>query len=294
MRHGTLKVIDVNSPLHHFSLNWRAIHERPVRFAAIGIGLTLLHLILTWRLMRQTDQLVINALFWFAILGTMLNRLDNTRGARSPRVIGLALLGVIAARSCAIPPGEAWFVRLFPALAVLSLGLLLSGFRLTQHWRAGLLLMPLMIPRGLLEKWAEGLIGQPVQLMTAKFAAFVLHYAGYDTVQRNTIITLDQGAVDVLFRCTGVPLLILLFQLALLFFVIFPLSRLQRVKIILAAIAIAFLLSSLRVAMMAVVVQDRLAFDYWHGGNGSQIFSTGAIVLFGWLCQRSLPRVQID
>jgi cyanoexosortase A len=122
----------------------------------------------------------------------------------------------------------------------------------------------------------------------------MLHYLGFDAVQQRTTITLNQGAVDVLFRCTGIPLLILLLQLALLFFMMFPLCQKQRMRLLITAVLIAFLLSSLRVALMAVVVNDPIAFSYWHGGNGSQLFSTGAIALFGWLCQQALPCVQID
>jgi cyanoexosortase A len=138
----------------------------------------------------------------------------------------------------------------------------------------------------MVEHVCEQAIGQPLQVVTAQFAAFVLHYVGFNAVQQQTTITINHGAVDVLFRCTGIPLLILLLQLALLFFVLFPLTRQQRVRVIVLAVLIAFLLSSLRVALMAVVVNDPIAFAYWHGGNGSQLFSTGAIVLFGWTCQR--------
>lgn len=260
----------------------------------MGAGLALLHLVLTWRLMGQTDQVVITALFWLAILGMLMGQSGKAKGHPLSRYIGLAFLGVIVARSVATPPDEAWFVRSFPALAVLNLGLLISGFRLQQHWRAGLLVMPLMVPRTLVERVAEQWIGYPSQLLTAQFAAFVLHYLGIDAIQQNTTITLGQGAVEVLFRCTGIPLFILLLQLGFLFLIVFPTPRGQQIKLVIIAGAIAFLLSSLRVALMAVVVKDPVAFEYWHGGNGAQIVSTGAIVLFGWFCQQSLPRIEID
>ncbi|XGV97095.1 MAG: archaeosortase/exosortase family protein [Leptolyngbya sp. BL-A-14] len=279
----------MNNPLQNVALNQYFI--RHGRIWLVGSGLALLHLVLTWRLMQQVDQVAINALFWLAILGTLINHGFNVRYDRRAYVFGLLLLGAIVAKSLTVAHPEAWFVRLFPALAVVSLGLLISGFHLKRHWRAGVLLIPLLLPRGLLEQAAESTFGKPLQVLTAQVAAFVLHYIGFDTSQRHTTIIVNHGAVDVLFRCTGMPLLILLSQLALLFFVMFPLHSTQRMRIIILAVLISFLLSSLRVALMALVVTDPIAFAYWHGGNGSQIFSTGAIVLFGWLCQRVLPRV---
>ncbi len=244
--------------------------------------------------MQQTDQVVINALFWLAILMLLMDQRHHVTCDRPQRYIGFLLLGLIVTKSLTMSHAEAWFVRLFPAFAVLILGLLTGGGQLKQHWRIGLLLMPLMLPRSAVEHMAEQTIGLPLQIVTAQVAAFGLHYVGFDAHQQHTIITLNQGAVDVLFRCTGIPLFILLSQLALLFFMLFPLSRPQQIKITIVALVIAFLLSSLRVALMAVVVKDPVAFAYWHGGNGSQIFSTDAIVLFGWWCQRSLPPVQVN
>ncbi|MGI0488916.1 archaeosortase/exosortase family protein [Pantanalinema rosaneae CENA516] len=284
-------MITVNNVLHKLAAGQWFRGDRPFALIRLGIGLAALHLILTWRLLHQFDQLVLNAVFWLAILGVLIQSRHQPNRDRGSRWIGLALLGVGLVKSLSISHPEAWFVRLFPALMIVSLILLISGFQFQPHGRIGLLLMPLMLPRRLVEHLAEQFVGEPVQVLTAQFAAFMLHYIGYDAVQQNTIITLNQGGVDVLFRCTGIPLLIVLLQLALLCFGVFSLSWSHKIRLLTVAAMIAFLISGLRVAMMAVVVSDRAAFDYWHGGTGSQLFSTGAIVLFGWCCQRSLPRI---
>lgn len=274
----------MQSPINPTQLGWMGL----------GTGLAIVHLILTWQLVKQTDQLVINALFWLAILGTLTRQRCQVGSDRRACFVGFLLLGLILAKSGSMAQVEAWFVRLFPAFASLGLSFVISGFRLNHQWRAGLLLLPLMIPRSLIEQVVEQLIGGFCQVITAQFTAFMLHYLGFQVMQKGTVITLNQGSVEVLFRCTGIPLLILLAQLALLFLITFPLPQLQQIKILLIATAIAFLLSSLRVALMVVVVSNPTAFAYWHGGEGSQIFSTGAIGLFGWVCQQFLPRIQID
>lgn len=255
-------------------------------------SLACLHLVLTWRLFHRTDQVALNGLFWLAILG-LLVQIPRTRPDLKTRLIGLALLGWLVGQSVTLPGETTWWVRLFPALAVFSLGLLHSGVRLRKLSRVGLLVLPLMVPRGLVEQGLELVIGPPVQLLTAQVARVMLHYAGFETTQQHTVIRLNQGAVEVLFHCTGVPLLIVLGQLAFLFLIVFPVSRRGQVTIIAVAGAIAFCFSSLRVAVMAGVVASPTAFAYWHGGQGSQIFSTGAIVLFGWFCQRFLPGIEV-
>jgi len=276
--------------IQKFALSSSPIYRLKFWLAGVGLGLALLHLVLVERLMRQTDQVVLNGLFWFAILGTMAQ--SNNRGSdRLFHYIGLVVLGGIVAGSLAAPAKEAWFVRLFPAFAVFSLGLLISGFRLQQHWRTGLLVIPLMIPRGTAEQGVEHLIGQTIQILTAQFAAFILHYLGVDVVQKSSTISSSFGSVEVLFRCTGIPLLILLLQLTVLLIVVFPVAWRQQLRLVVIAAAIAFFFSSVRVALMAVVVKDPVAFEFWHGGNGSQLFSTGAIVLFGWICLQASPRI---
>jgi cyanoexosortase A len=272
-----------------FSLqNWE--FDYWVRLIGTAILFALIHLFLTWRLLHQVDQVIFNALFWIAIL-RILAKVPGRAGEGLPRCIGYFLLGLILVRSLTLAPGEAWFVRLFPVLTLLGLGLLASGFQIRRHWRVGLLLFPLMLPRGIVEQMAELLIGKQTQILTAQFSAFILHYLGFETVRSGTIISLNQGAVEVLFRCTGIPLLILLLQLTCLFLIVYPIPRQQQVRVVLVAVIIAFLLSGARVALMAIVVKDAAAFAFWHGGEGSQFFSTGAIVLFGWFCQQSLPRV---
>jgi len=276
--------------IQKLALSSAPVYRLKLWLAGVGLGLALLHLVLIERLMHQTDQVIINGLFWSAILGTMAKPHDRSSD-RVSHYLGLVILGGIVVSSFAALAEEAWFVRLFPVFAVLSLGLLTSGFRLQQQWRTGLLVIPLIIPRGLVEKGIEHLIGQIIQILTAQFAAFILHYLGVDIVQKGSTISSSFGSVEVLFRCTGVPLLILLLQLTFLLVVVFPVNQTQQFRLVVIAVAIAFLLSSARVALMAVVVKDSVAFEFWHGGNGSQIFSTGAIALFGWLCLQALPRI---
>jgi cyanoexosortase A len=243
-------------------------------------------LILLWKLTEQLDQLILSLLFWGAIglrLWQRRNSLVLNSGWLSSS-IGLLLVTLILIKSVSLFWTETSFLRLLPGLVAISLGLLASGWRLQQFWREFLLLIPLMLPKGLVLHGLETWLGSTVQTLTAQFSTFVLHYLGFTVTRQGANIILPNGAVEVMFGCTGVPALVLLFQLALLFIVICPLASRQRIQICIAATMIAFTLSSLRIAFLALIVSNPACFSYWHGAQGSQIFSSGAIVVFGWYC----------
>ncbi|NJR65525.1 MAG: cyanoexosortase A [Leptolyngbyaceae cyanobacterium CRU_2_3] len=207
--------------------------------------------------------------------------------------VGLLLIGMTLIKSVSLFWVEASFLRLLPGLIAVSLGLLAAGWRLQQFWREFLLVVPLILPRGLLLHSLEAAIGLPIRTLTAQFSSFMLHYFGFTVIRQGTVIELPDGAVDVLFGCTSIPALILLLQLAILFITFFPIISTHYLLVLAAAATIACVVSSLRVALLAVVVADASSFAYWHGAQGSQIFSTIAILLFGEFCRSLLNRAQL-
>lgn len=257
-----------------------------VLLGGIGMGLIVLHLILLWKLTEQTDQLGLSLLFW-GVIGFRLWQRRHSLSLDSNWIcsgIGLLLIALLLIKSIFLFWVETSFLRILPGLSAVSLGLLASGWRLWQFWREFLLLLPLMLPKGLVLQSLETCIGLPMQTMSAQFSTFVLHYLGF-TVQRQGIhIVLPNGVVEVMFGCTGIPALFLLLQLGLLFVAYCPLTSRQRIQICFAATGIAFSFSTLRIAFLALIVSEPQSFSYWHGSQGSQIFSSIAIVLFSWFC----------
>lgn len=247
-----------------------------------GIGLVLLHLILTWKLVHQTDQFVLSLLFWQVIISLVWQRrsLLNLESNWFSTLIGFILITLMLLKSISLFWFETSFVRLLPGIIYFSLGLITSGGKLKQYWREGVLLLALIVPQGLVFQGLQLAIGYPVQSLTTQMATFLLHYLGFNVIRQDTIIILSNGAVEVRYACTGVPILIVLLQLAVLFLMTSPLPRRKQLGMIGLAIAIAFLLSSIRVALMATVAHDSTTFAYWHGPAGSQLFSTIGIVVF--------------
>lgn len=248
-----------------------------------------LHLTLTWKLTQQTDQMVLNVLFWGAIASLLWrrrSRLDLNSDWISSTIASL-MMGLVLMKSLSLFWVESPFVRLFPGLAALSLGLLASGPRLNQYWREGLMVLTLMIPGGALSQLLEPQIGSAIQTLLAQTTTFLLHYVGREVVRRGTEVVMTDGAIRVEYGCTGIPILILLIQLSILLVLLLPIRGYRQGYIFGIAIAVAFALGMIRITIMSLVVNQRTMFEFWHGSPGAQIFSTLAIALFA-LCSQTL------
>jgi cyanoexosortase A len=254
-----------------------------------GLGLIALHLTLTWKLTQQTDQMVLNVLFWGAIASLLWQRRSslNLNSDWISSTIASVIMGLVLMKSLSLFWFESPFVRLFPGLAALSLGLLASGPRLSQYWREGLMVLTLMIPGGALSQILEPQIGVAIQTLLAQTITFLLHYTGMDVMRRGTEIVMSNGAVRVEYGCTGIPILILLIQLSILLVLLFPMRGYRQSYIFGIASTIAFALGVIRITIMSLVVNQRPVFEFWHGPPGAQIFSTLAIALFA-LCSQAL------
>ena len=136
----------------------------------------------------------------------------------------------------------------------------------------------------------ERLIENQIKLtiLTAKFSAFLLHYIGFEVHRNLNTIFLPNGSVFVGYSCTGTPMIVLILKLSLLFSIMFPLPWKQKLWVVIAGLGICFLLGGIRVALLAVIVADKPIFDYWHGTQGAQIFSTLSMVGFAWFCKYML------
>ena len=203
-------------------------------------------------------------------------------GAIGGTIGGGLLLGLLLL-STALPTSGS-FLRSFPVVTVLGLGLLASGLRgLHQYWKE-LLIFCLLTLNPLL-KLGLDLINLP--RVTAQAAAFMLWYTGFDVRLEGLSLLLPTGRVDVYGACSGVSSMLQMLYISVLFVLMFSLrSVVQRVVAVLLAVLIGFLVNAARVALMAVLVafSQKNAFDYWHTGNGSLIFAAIAVGLFGIFC----------
>ena len=253
---------------------------------AIGIGLAVLHLTLSWQVMNQTDQVILNSLYWFAIIAVVKKRIvvSHLKSGWLASSLGTLLIGLILFKSFSLLASDSPFVRLFPGLAALGLGLLASGFKFFLYWREAVLVTALMVPPVASNYVLKQFFGYKLQITIAKISTFLMHYVGF-TVQRQGItIGLPHGAVSVAYECSGGDILILLWQLCIPAIFLLPISRLHKIIMPIWTVVLVLLLGSLRVAIMAIFVDNSALFEYWHGPAGNQIFSTLGIFIFGSIC----------
>lgn len=259
------------------------------KFWLFGIlfGLTVLHLLLSWRVIGDIDQLIISVLFWRAILCLLCQKQDtlNLESGIFSSFFGFLLIGLVLFKSVSLFWFESSFLKLAPLLLALGLGMLASGIKgLKQYWRELTIVLLLCLPEpSALSQLIEDLF--KVSLLTAKFAIFVLWYLGFEASGAGVSVILPKGSVWVREACTGTNMALLLLKLAIVFILVFPTNWSKKILVLIGAISIAFVNGGMRVALMAVVVSDHKVFEYWHGASGNQIFSTISILIFGLLCR---------
>jgi cyanoexosortase A len=236
-----------------------------------------IHLTLTYKI-GSPDRQITSLLFWGTAAHLIWERHDRLKfetGLGASLCGGLLLLLLLLKSSgyC-----EESFLIAYPFIAGIALALIASGFSgFKVYWQELVLLFFLGIPEVLMSKLTD-----PAPL-TAQFATSFLWYAGFPVTQRGIFLQMPGGSVEVYSGCSGVAAMTQLLGMAVLFLTLLPLPWKWHQKLILpiAAVAIGFVVNSLRVALMAILVsqQQMAAFDYWHEGSGSLVFSVISTVL---------------
>ncbi|PZD71646.1 hypothetical protein C1752_05000 [Acaryochloris thomasi RCC1774] len=196
-------------------------------------------------------------------------------------LVSIALLGLLLAKSVGTP-GEK-FVGFFPLLAFISVGTLASGLRGLGQYRQELIIFFFLgLPR-----LALAVIPNLLAPFTAAFSTFLLWYTGAQVaLVDNNIIRLPDGGVEVVPSCSGLNLMLYMLGVSVLFLVLFPTRKSQKILLPIVAVALGFFVNAIRVALLAILstYPDNAAFEYWHSQGGALIFVCIAVLLFGSLC----------
>ena len=247
-----------------------------VSLAIMHVGLVYAH--------QSAGQLGISMVCWVAVMVSGRRR-EEALGRPSHGLLAnafglifiLALLGIAFGQQVAWTP----LLAIYPIWAGVGVCLLTKGFcGLRHYWRELLILIFLGIPHGFLLGMVD------LSSTTAQFAAFLLHYCGREVVLVGTEIALPGGAVEVVKSCDGTGAMAYLACLAVVFLVLFPTSKWQRIVMVPLAMGIAFLTNGIRVALLAVIESSAgaHAFDYWHTGTGAMLWTGLPVLLFGLIC----------
>jgi cyanoexosortase A len=249
-------------------------------------GLVAIHLSLAFR-GDNIDLIGSSVLYWLAIAILLSRKRDRLKlgSDRLSTLFGILLIAIVLIKSWFIV-GSDIFLRLSPALSMIGIGLIASGRKGMKQYQheIGLLIL-FAIPPGLV------LLFFDPSLLTAKFAGFALWCLGFQVSVQGITVSLPRGAIEVYTGCSGVTIMLQLLGVAVMnLFLVIP-KLYQKILIPAIAVLSAFMVNGLRVALLAVIVAlgNQEAFEYWHVGNGSLVFSTIAVVIFSLICQQLLP-----
>jgi cyanoexosortase A len=253
---------------------------------AIGAGLMAIHLSLVWQ--SNLPEYQSNCfVFWAAAVSLVWRKRDDLKleSSVAASALGFVILAIALLRIHLLPDFGT-FLRFFPLVSALALALLASGFRgLRQYWRELTVFVLLALPPGALS-FLE------ISPLTAQFSTVLLWLSGFEVHRQGVFIWLSNGAaVEVYHGCSGIMVILQVLKFVGLAFLLFPSSRLQKITIPILGIAIAFITNAIRVVILATLSKPdtKVAFDYWHHGNGSLIFSLLAVAITGIICYFWLP-----
>ncbi|NET35012.1 MAG: cyanoexosortase A [Cyanothece sp. SIO1E1] len=262
------------------------LHDPRYWLLCIGAGLCAIHLTLVWRL----DNLSLwcsSLLFWAATANLNWTKRHTLtfKASVAANAVGVILLGLVLIKTTAITGGH--FLQLYPLVVGLALALLASGFWGIWQFRQELMLFFFLGVPGIIVPLLIDLSN-----LTARFSTMLLWYLGFDVVRQGVNVYLPGGGVEVNPGCDGLQSMLQVLGISVLCLTLLPVRWRwgHRLVLPLIALAVGFGVNGVRVALMAVLVAEgkKPAFDYWHLGNGSLIFSMIAVLLFMLLCMSLL------
>jgi len=243
----------------------------PFLLLVLGAAIIAIHLTLSFKT-GGSDRQITSGLFWSTAAYLIWERQDKLefQSGLVASLLGALLLSLLLLKSSGY--SEESFLIGYPFIAGIALALIAAGFRgLRTYWRELVLLFFSGIPEVLLTKLTD-----PAPL-TAHFASSILWYSGFAVTQRGIYLDLPGGSVEVYSGCSGAVAMTQLLGMSVLFLMLLPLPWKWFQKLILpvAAVAIGFIVNALRVSLMAILGSQKQmeAFEYWHSGSGSLVFS---------------------
>ncbi len=263
----------------------KAVSKLEFWLLATWISLIAINLTLVWRLGENIDETAIQILTWAVAILLVCRDRQNLKFESTTSAIAVGALLIMWALLKSLLTRRITDILfiLTPISATVGIALIASGWKgLRQHWQPILLAATLGIPVPFLFAAIEKVI--PVNVFTAQFANSALWYGGVKVAQEGITIASQYGSVLVARGCAGLPPILMLVRITLMFVLVFPVSRFHMWIMFPSAVAIAFIVNSLRVALLVVVSSQADTFKYWHTGDGSQIFAVAAVSMLLGLC----------
>jgi cyanoexosortase A len=260
-----------------------------------------IYLTIYWRCNEDINRVfvlgIIYACFFFKFYQKQ-NEINFSSSLWS-RLTGLLLIFIPLVRSrfiLFIEEGSAfqYLSFLFVFISVLGYLILIIGFKGLKQFKQELIFLSIasiLLPfiNIIVSITGSNIKDNFLTVISAKFATFFLWYLGFNPVNQSTIIDVNGGAIDVIWGCTGWLLFMLLLQLSCCVLFVFRSSFKNSFFPFIISFFISFILSIIRLIIMALVVKDKVAFYYWHHGQGSSLFTSASMILFWGIIFFKLP-----
>jgi cyanoexosortase A len=266
-----------------------SLKARPNQFLllAISAALIAIHLTLVWQA-KDLTLFFNSVLFLMGIYSIIKDKYFtlNLESGIVSSILGTLIIIVVSLRTVSIPLSlnNIWFSS-FPFLSAFGLAILASGFKGLKQYKKELMVLLFLIAPRIYMLFLQSI---DISILTAKFCTFILWYTGFNVVRSGVKISFPEVAkgIEVYPGCSGIEQIIQILGIALLFISMFSLQKQQKILAPIAAATLAFIVNGVRVALMGILVargNDDL-FQYWHMGEGSQLFPVISVLLFGCFC----------
>lgn len=249
----------------------------------VGIAATIAALHLT--LLDEADKqnlLSLSTLIWLAIASLIWDKRHELKLESDvfSTLLGITLIAIVLLRSIS-PTG--YHLTVSPLICGIGLALMASGVKQLYQYGKELLILFLLALYPILSSILQAI---KLPLITAQFSNFILWITGFNSYREGIIIHLPTGSVEVYDSCSGVESIMLMLNIAVLFFLLFPVKLKPGIIAIIIAVFLGFFVNVVRVALMALLVaySKPQAFEYWHGDDGSLIFAMISVFIFGVFC----------
>jgi len=249
---------------------------------AIMAALVAIHFTVLFKSATNSNIASLHCLLFVGIASLIWEERQNIEVHSKPleTLIGIILIGWILLRTVS-PVG--YQINVAPLVWGLGICLLVNGYSALRKYRKELILLSLTALYPLV---ASLLTMAGITESTAKTSSFLLWATGFHVHREGVIINLPKGKVEVLGACAGIDAMLLMLTVNIMFFILIPLKLKDKVVSLIVAGLISFLLNSIRIAILALMADagDMNSFEYWHGGEGSLVFSFISVAIFGTFC----------
>ena len=293
----------VTKPNNSLPIPQKASSFRDQNFLSLVIlGLIFaIYLTIYWRCNEDINRVFVLGIIYVCFFFKFYQKQNEISFSSSlmSRLIGLILIFIPLVRSrfiLFIEEGSSfqYLSFLFVFISILGYLILIIGFKGLKQFKKELIFLSIasvLLPfiNIIISVAGNSIKDNFLTVISAKFATFFLWYLGFNPVNQASIIDVNGGAINVIWGCTGWHLFMILLQLSCCVLFLFRSSFENPIFPFIISFLISFFLSIIRLIIMALVVKDKVAFDYWHHGQGSSLFTTASMILFWGIIFFKLP-----